>query len=68
MLTRSAGASVVLRNGELVAYLRRNNPALQVFLPLKSRIARRLHATLVIFSLPWLSRIWNAAKISGVAC
>jgi ATP-dependent Lhr-like helicase len=32
-LTRSAGASVVLRNGELVAYLRRNNPSLQVFLP-----------------------------------
>jgi ATP-dependent Lhr-like helicase len=32
-LTRSAGASVVLRNGDAVAYLRRNNPALQVFLP-----------------------------------
>jgi ATP-dependent Lhr-like helicase len=32
-LTRSVGASVVLRNGELVAYLRRNNPNLMVFLP-----------------------------------
>ena len=32
-LTRSVGASVVLRNGDLVAYLRRNNPAIQVFLP-----------------------------------
>jgi ATP-dependent helicase Lhr and Lhr-like helicase len=32
-LTRSAGANVVLRNGELVAYMRRNNPNLQVFLP-----------------------------------
>jgi ATP-dependent Lhr-like helicase len=32
-LTRSVGASVVLRNGELVAYQRRNNPNLQVFLP-----------------------------------
>jgi ATP-dependent Lhr-like helicase len=32
-LTRSVGASVVLRNGELIAYLRRNNPNLQVFLP-----------------------------------
>ncbi len=32
-LTRSVGASVVLRNGELMAYLRRNNPNLQVFLP-----------------------------------
>jgi ATP-dependent Lhr-like helicase len=33
MFTRSVGASVVLRNGELVAYLRRNNPNLQIFLP-----------------------------------
>jgi ATP-dependent helicase Lhr and Lhr-like helicase len=33
MLARSVGASVILRNGELVAYLRRNNPAIQVFLP-----------------------------------
>ena len=33
MLTRSVGASVIVRNGELVAYLRRNNPNLQVFLP-----------------------------------
>ena len=32
-LTRSVGASVVLRNGELVAYMRRGNPHLQVFLP-----------------------------------
>ncbi|MFP5229839.1 MAG: DEAD/DEAH box helicase [Acidobacteriota bacterium] len=32
-LTRSVGASVILRNGDLVAYLRRNNPAIQVFLP-----------------------------------
>jgi ATP-dependent helicase Lhr and Lhr-like helicase len=32
-LSRSAGAAVVLRNGELVAYLRRNLPNLQVFLP-----------------------------------
>jgi ATP-dependent Lhr-like helicase len=32
-LTRSVGANVVLRNGELVAYLRRNQPNLQIFLP-----------------------------------
>ena len=32
-LTRSVGASVMLRNGELAAYLRRNQPNLQVFLP-----------------------------------
>ena len=67
-LTRSAGASVVLRNGELVAYLRRNNPNLQVFLPAMSRSAQRLRATSAFFSLRWPSRIWNAAKISGAAC
>jgi ATP-dependent Lhr-like helicase len=33
MLSRSVGANVILRNGELVAYMRRNNPNLQVFLP-----------------------------------
>jgi ATP-dependent helicase Lhr and Lhr-like helicase len=33
MLARSVGASVILRNGDLLAYLRRNNPAIQVFLP-----------------------------------
>jgi ATP-dependent Lhr-like helicase len=32
-LTRSAGASVTLRNGELVAYMRRGNPHVQFFLP-----------------------------------
>ncbi|HEX6495009.1 MAG TPA: DEAD/DEAH box helicase, partial [Acidobacteriaceae bacterium] len=32
-LTRSVGASMVLRNGEMVAYLRRGNPNLQAFLP-----------------------------------
>jgi ATP-dependent Lhr-like helicase len=32
-LTRSAGAGVILRNGELAAYLRRNQPSLQIFLP-----------------------------------
>jgi ATP-dependent Lhr-like helicase len=45
-LTRSVGASVILRNGDLVAYLRRNNPAIQVFLPAdepdRSRAARDL--------------------------
>ncbi|HEY0757719.1 MAG TPA: DEAD/DEAH box helicase [Acidisarcina sp.] len=32
-LTRSVGPTVILRNGELVAYLRRSNPNVQVFLP-----------------------------------
>ena len=49
-LTRSAGASVVLRNGELLAYLRRGNPHVQFFLPAdepeRSRAARDLAAHL----------------------
>ncbi|MBT9331350.1 Lhr family helicase [Paracidobacterium acidisoli] len=49
-LTRSAGASVILRNGELIAYMRRNNPALTVFLPAdepdRSAAARDLAAFL----------------------
>jgi ATP-dependent Lhr-like helicase len=32
-LSRSVGAAVILRNGALIAYLRRSNPAIQVFLP-----------------------------------
>ncbi len=57
-LTRSVGANVILRNGALVAYLRRNNPALQVFLPPenelaepdRSAIARDLAHFLAIFA------------------
>jgi ATP-dependent Lhr-like helicase len=49
-LTRSAGASIVLRNGELIAYMRRNNPHLSVFLPAeepdRSAAARDLAAFL----------------------
>ncbi|HET9086072.1 MAG TPA: crosslink repair DNA glycosylase YcaQ family protein [Acidobacteriaceae bacterium] len=33
MLSRAAGARVILRNGELVGYMRRNNPNLRAFLP-----------------------------------
>ena len=33
ILTRAAYAEVILRNGQLVAWLRRNNPGLLVFLP-----------------------------------
>jgi ATP-dependent Lhr-like helicase len=33
MLARAVGARIILRNGELVAYMRRNNPNLIVFLP-----------------------------------
>jgi ATP-dependent Lhr-like helicase len=33
VLTRAANAEVILRNGQLVAWLRRGNPNLLVFLP-----------------------------------
>lgn len=49
-VSRSVGANVILRNGELIAYLRRNNPNLQVFLPAeepdRSHAARDLAAFL----------------------
>ncbi len=45
-LTRSVGARVILCNGALVAYLRRGNPNVQVFLPeeepQRSQVARSL--------------------------
>jgi ATP-dependent Lhr-like helicase len=53
-LSRSVGASVILRNGDLVAYLRRNNPALQAFLhtddPDRSAVARDLAHFLANFA------------------
>jgi ATP-dependent Lhr-like helicase len=48
------GASVILRNGNLIAYFRRNNPALQVFLPAddpdRSATARDLATFLANFA------------------
>jgi ATP-dependent helicase Lhr and Lhr-like helicase len=45
-LTRSVGATIILRNGQCVAYLRRNNPNILVFLPPdepeRSNVARDL--------------------------
>ncbi len=49
-MTRGAGAGVVLRNGELVAYMRRGNPHVQFFMPQeepeRSQVARDLAAHL----------------------
>jgi ATP-dependent Lhr-like helicase len=49
-LMRSVGATVVLRNGELIAYVRRNNPNILVFLPPddpeRTNVARDLSAFL----------------------
>jgi ATP-dependent Lhr-like helicase len=53
-LTRSVGAMVILRNGDLAAYLRRSNPALQLFLPAdepdRSTAARDLAAFLAEYA------------------
>ena len=50
-LTRSVGATGILRNGELVGYLRRNNPNILIFLPPdepeRSNAARDLSAFLM---------------------
>lgn len=50
-LTRSVGARVILCDGALVAYLRRGNPNLQMFLPeeepQRSHVARSLAEFLV---------------------
>jgi ATP-dependent Lhr-like helicase len=51
-LARSVGASVILRNGELMAYVRRGNSNLQVFLPAdepdRSNAARDLAVFLAV--------------------
>ncbi|MGA2807670.1 MAG: DEAD/DEAH box helicase [Terracidiphilus sp.] len=44
LLTRAAYAEVILRNGELVAWLRRGNPNLLVFLPAEEEEPERSHA------------------------
>ena len=53
-LTRSVGARVILCDGALVAYLRRGNPNVQVFLPeeepQRSQVARSLAEFLVTAS------------------
>jgi ATP-dependent Lhr-like helicase len=54
-MSRSSGASVVLVDGALTAYLRRRNPALRVFLPEeepeRTRYARALAAELARIAL-----------------
>ena len=54
-LSRSAGASVILVNGRLAAFIRRRNPALQVFLPEeepdRSRFARAIAGKLAEVAL-----------------
>jgi ATP-dependent Lhr-like helicase len=63
-LTRSVGARAILGDGALVAYLRRGNPNLQVFLPeeepQRSQVARGLAEFLVL-------RVQQAESAAGSA-
>jgi ATP-dependent Lhr-like helicase len=56
-MARVSGASVILVNGSLVAFLRRKNPSLRVWLPEdepdRSRYARALASKLAQVALEW---------------
>ncbi|MFN2977022.1 Lhr family helicase [Terriglobus aquaticus] len=64
-LTRTVGARVVLADGALVAYLRRGNPNLQIFLPeedpQRTQVMRALARYFVIMGQAGSGRIGEAA-------
>ena len=66
MLTRTVGARVVLADGALVAYLRRGNPNLQIFLPdedpARTQVMRALARYFVIMGQAGAGRIGEAAS------
>jgi ATP-dependent helicase Lhr and Lhr-like helicase len=59
-MSRTAGSSVVLINGSLVAFLRRRNPALRIFLPEnepeQSQLAHELARKLAELAVRWQGR------------
>jgi ATP-dependent Lhr-like helicase len=71
-LTRSVGARVVLCNGELVAYLRRGNPSVQVFLPEEEPQRGQVARTLAEFFVQRVQErstepdVWTGMLISTV--
>lgn len=69
-MARVSGASVVLINGMLAAFLRRKNPAIKVFLPdsepEKSRIAARLARQLAELSVRRQQRTRSGILISQI--
>ncbi len=64
-LTRSTGASVILRNGELVAYLRRGNPHVQFFLPAEEPDRSRTARDLAAFLAAWTQDEMRASAALG---
>nr|WP_251106786.1 DEAD/DEAH box helicase [Alloacidobacterium dinghuense] len=69
-LARSVGATVILRNGELIGYLRRNNPNILVFLPSdepeRGNAARDLAAFLVHLALEEMRQEGEARHRGGL--
>lgn len=69
-LTRSVGATVILCNGELIAYLRRNNPNVLVFLPPddpeQSTAARDLAAFLLTLAQNEMRKDGDANRHGGM--
>ena len=59
-MARAAGASVVLIDGQLAAFLRRRNPAIRVLLPEnepeRTRVARELAKKLAEVAIRWQGR------------
>jgi ATP-dependent Lhr-like helicase len=55
-LTRSVGARVILCNGALVAYLRRGNPNIQVFLPEEEPQRSNIAKALAVFFVEHVHR------------
>ncbi len=70
LLSRSVGANVVLRNGELVAYFRRGNSHLQIFLPTeepeRSNAARDLSRFLALLARDQMQNREGGMLISTV--
>ena len=66
MLTRAAYAEVILRNGQLVAWLRRNNPNLLVFLPADEPERSQIAAGLAQFLCDRGQQRMQASRHMGV--
>jgi Lhr-like helicases len=66
-LTRSVGARVVLANGALVAYIRRGNPNIQIFLPEEEPQCSNLARALSVFFVEHVhARIEEADQRGGM--
>ncbi|HVZ83320.1 MAG TPA: DEAD/DEAH box helicase [Terracidiphilus sp.] len=66
VLTRAAYAEVILRNGELVAWVRRNNPHLLVFLPVEEPERSQAAAGLAHFLCARGQEKMHASRHAGV--